>query len=114
MTEPAAADPAPSTPGSKLGDFVQLMKPRLTALVITTAAVGFFVASPEQANLLTGALMAAGLICVVGGGNALNQYWEREIDARMKRTRNRPLPQRSLTPREAMIFGVLNRRYGAV
>jgi protoheme IX farnesyltransferase len=44
---------------------------------------------------------------VVGGGNALNEYWERDIDARMERTRNRPLPAGRLTPAAALAFGVV-------
>jgi len=98
----ASATPAAQ---STIGDFVGLTKPRLTSLVIATAAVGFFVGSPEDANLLAGALMVAGMICVVGGGNALNQFWERDVDSRMNRTRKRPLPDERLSPKTAVVFG---------
>lgn len=91
--------------GERLRDFVELTKPRLTSLVITTAAVGFFAGSPAQVDRLTGLLMVLGMIGVVGGGNALNEYWERDTDARMERTRERPLPAGRLTPRAALMFG---------
>ena len=92
---------------SMLADCLELTKPRLTSLVIATAAVGFLVASPSDADLVAGALMAIGMIAVVGGGNALNQYWEREVDGRMRRTQQRPLPAGRLTPARALIFGVI-------
>ncbi len=92
---------------SVLADYLELTKPRLTSLVIATAAVGFFVASPSDADLVAGALMAIGMIAVVGGGNALNQYWEREVDGRMRRTQRRPLPAGRLAPARALIFGVI-------
>ena len=104
MTEPSAAAPA-AKGGSTPAAYIDLTKPRLTSLVIATAAVGFLVGSPSRIDLMTGALMVIGMIAVVGGGNALNQYWERDLDARMRRTRNRPLPTGRLSPAQALIFG---------
>ncbi len=106
MNEPAVATPA-SDGGSVLADYLELTKPRLTSLVIVTAAVGFFIGSPSDADLAAGALMAIGMIAVVGGGNALNQYWERDVDGRMRRTRQRPLPAGRLAPARALIFGII-------
>jgi len=106
VNEPAVATPAHAG-GSTLADYRQLTKPRLTSLVIATAAVGFFVGSPSDVDLVTGALMAIGMVAVVGGGNALNQYWERDVDSRMRRTQRRPLPAGRLTPAQALIFGVI-------
>ena len=116
MSRPIAQAAAPTT-GTREGswsrqaarraaDFVQLTKPRLTSLVLATAAVGFFIASARDADLLAGLLMIAGLAAVVGGGNALNQYRERDADARMHRTRNRPLPTGRLAAGEALGFGI--------
>ena len=90
-----------------LADYLELTKPRLTSLVIATAAVGFFIGSPSDADLVAGALMAIGMIAVVGGGNALNQYWERDVDGRMRRTDQRPLPAGRLAPARALIFGMI-------
>ena len=103
MNEPAGT----SDGGSMLADYRQLTKPRLTALVIATAAVGFFIGSPSDVDLFTGALMVIGMVAVVGGGNALNQYWERDVDSRMRRTQRRPLPAGRLAPARALIFGVI-------
>lgn len=90
-----------------LADYLELTKPRLTSLVIATAAVGFFIGSPSDADLVAGALMVIGMIAVVGGGNALNQYWERDVDGRMRRTHRRPLPAGRLAPARALIFGII-------
>lgn len=103
MNEPAGT----SDGGSMLADYRQLTKPRLTTMVIATAAVGFFIGSPSDADLFTGALMVVGMGAVVGGGNALNQYWERDVDSRMRRTQRRPLPAGRLAPTRALIFGVI-------
>ncbi len=104
---PAAPGTAKGGRRSPLGDYVELIKPRLTTLVITTAAVGFFVGSPADADLLIGILMTLGMIGVVGGGNALNEYWERDVDGLMKRTRDRPLPAGRMAPRQALTFGTV-------
>src|SRR6185436_4785572 len=47
----------------------------------------------------------AGTWLMAAGASALNQYWERELDAKMKRTQNRPLPQKRITPLQALVFG---------
>ena len=105
MTDPTAAGSTATAVRSRLGDFVELTKPRLTSLVLVTAAVGFFTAS--GASELGGlARLLVGLYLVVGGANSLNQFAERDIDALMRRTRDRPLPSGRLEPREALVFGV--------
>lgn len=109
VAAPASTTEAASTAGrrSRVGEYVELTKPRLTTMVITTAAVGFFVGSGSDVDLLAGALVTLGMLGVVGGGNALNEYWERDVDGRMKRTRNRPLPAGRLTPTAALVFGIV-------
>lgn len=86
-------------------DLVALTKPRVTALVIATTAVGLRVV-PARASAATVALAILGTVLVVGGANALNMYLERETDRRMERTKNRPLPAGRLSPRVALWFGV--------
>ncbi len=87
-------------------DLAALTKPRVVAMVLVTTLVGYDVGltgSPDYVrmiHLLIGTLLAA------GGTMALNQYWEREVDARMDRTRARPLPAGRLQPLEALGFGV--------
>jgi len=86
-------------------DLVALAKPRVVLMVMVTTAVGYYVGlthAPDYTrlvHLLIGTLLAA------GGTLALNQYWERDVDARMERTRARPLPDGRLAPLEALLFG---------
>jgi protoheme IX farnesyltransferase len=86
-------------------DLVALTKPRVVVMVLVTTLVGYYVAlagPPEYSrmlNLLVGTLLAA------AGTLALNQYWEHEVDARMQRTRTRPVPEGRLQPLEALAFG---------
>ncbi|MGH7393861.1 MAG: heme o synthase, partial [Candidatus Rokuibacteriota bacterium] len=88
-----------------LADLVALTKPRVVVMVLVTTLVGYYAAlagTPDYArmlHLLLGTLLAA------GGTLALNQYWERDVDARMERTRSRPLPDGRLAPLEALAFG---------
>ena len=87
-------------------DLVALTKPRVLVMVLVTTLMGYDVGLTGSAeyqrmiHLLIGTLLAA------GGTLALNQYWERDIDARMDRTRARPLPAGRLQPLEALLFGV--------
>lgn len=86
-------------------DFIELTKPRVVAMVLVTTLVGFYlgaVGSPDYLLLLA-ALVGTGLSA--GGTLALNQYLERDADALMERTRNRPLPTGRLQPIDALWFG---------
>ena len=91
---------------TRLADFLELTKPRITALVVMTAWVGYFVASPGDLGVarLLHVLLGTALTCA--GTSALNQVQERDADARMRRTRNRPLPAGRLQPGEALWFAV--------
>jgi protoheme IX farnesyltransferase len=88
----------------RFGDLVELTKPRITFLVLITTLVGFYMGSRDGLNflLLFHAILGTGL--VASGASALNQYFERDLDARMVRTRNRPLPDGRLVPNEALVF----------
>ena len=86
--------------------YLQLTKPRLSSLVLVTVAVAYFVASPGDFEAWAFVAVLVGMALVVGGGNALNQYAEREFDARMSRTQSRPLPSGRLSPLAALTFGV--------
>ena len=91
----------------RIGDLVELTKPRITFLVLITTLVGFYMGSRNGLNflLLFHTILGTGL--VASGASALNQYLERDLDARMTRTRNRPLPDGRLVPNEALIFSGL-------
>jgi heme o synthase len=85
-------------------DLLTLTKPRVVLMVLVTTVVGYYVGlsgAPDYVrlvHLLIGTMLAA------GGTLALNQYWERDVDARMDRTRMRPLPDGRLSPLEALVF----------
>jgi protoheme IX farnesyltransferase len=105
---PSALAPArdAANPLAHLRDLVLLSKPRLSTLVMITCAGGMWLApgsiSPARAFLAVLATAA-----VVGAANALNCYMERDLDARMRRTRDRPLPAGRLDPLVALGLGVL-------
>ena len=85
--------------------FADLVKARLTTLVLLTTLVGFYLGTRGPMNfiLLFHALAATAL--VAAGASALNQLLERDYDAKMRRTQNRPLPSGRLQPTTVMIFG---------
>jgi protoheme IX farnesyltransferase len=89
-----------------LADYVALAKPRLNVLVVATSAAGYYLGATGPLNLAVMAAAVAGTAFVAGGASALNQLYERETDALMRRTRMRPLPDGRITPAEARIFGL--------
>jgi len=90
-----------------LADYVALTKPRLNVLVVATSAAGFYLGATAAINPLVFIATVAGTTLVAGGAAALNQLYERDTDAMMKRTRTRPLPDGRISPSEARIFGLL-------
>jgi protoheme IX farnesyltransferase len=94
-----------SASSTRLADFLELTKPRITMLVLITTAVGFTVAWGGRFDAVTFAALILGTALLSGGASALNQYLEREHDGRMVRTRSRPLPSGRLLPSEALLFG---------
>jgi protoheme IX farnesyltransferase len=93
--------------GERMLDYVELTKPRITLMVVLTAAVGFIAASGESIAALTFVHAIVGTGLLAGGAASLNMVVEREIDARMRRTADRPLPAGRLSPETALRFGVL-------
>jgi protoheme IX farnesyltransferase len=87
-------------------DLVALTKPRVVVMVLVTTLVGYDVGLTGSADYLRMIHLLIGTLLAAGGTLALNQYWERDIDARMDRTRARPLPAGRLQPLEALLFGV--------
>jgi len=86
-------------------DLVALTKPRVVVMVLVTTVVGYYVAltgAPDYGRLVA---LVIGTLLAAGGTLAINQYWEREVDAHMERTRSRPLPDGRLAPLEALLFG---------
>jgi len=87
-------------------DYLALTKPRVVLMVLVTAFVGFYLASPRWLDWLLLCHTLIGVALASGGTLALNQYLERDLDARMFRTKDRPLPEGRLQPGEALGFGV--------
>ena len=87
-------------------DVLVLVKARLSFLVLITTLVGFLLGwkGPFDWVLLTATLLGTALCAA--GSSALNQWWERDIDATMKRTMDRPLPARRMRPVDALLFGL--------
>jgi protoheme IX farnesyltransferase len=91
----------------RLRAFFELTKPRITTLVVLTAWLGFSLAAPGRSFRPLWAFAILGTALVAAGASALNEYLERDLDAKMRRTQNRPLPEGRLTPDQALGFGVL-------
>jgi heme o synthase len=87
-------------------DLVALAKPRITALVVFTTAIGLWLA-PHGLSPLTVALTLVGTVLIVAAANVLNMYLERDSDALMARTMNRPLPAHRMEPEVALKLGIV-------
>ena len=102
----AAGTGATIASGSRLADFVTLTKPRLNSLVVVTTGVGYL-AARGGVDLPVLAHTTIGAALVAGAAAAFNQIAERDLDARMPRTRDRPLAAGRLQPAEAAWFAAL-------
>jgi protoheme IX farnesyltransferase len=105
---------ASATEKSWTSVFSDLVKARLTTLVLLTTAVGFYIGEIGAINwfLFFNTLAATGLVAM--GASALNQLLEREYDAKMRRTQDRPLPSGRLQPTTVAIFGGVSSVAGLV
>lgn len=85
-------------------DYLALTKPRITLMVVMMAALGYFFAGGRAGALLAWTLLGTALASASTG--VLNQYWERDSDALMDRTRKRPLPAGRVNARRALVLGL--------
>jgi heme o synthase len=88
-----------------VGDYIALLKPRVMSLVVFTAFVGLAIAPGH----LHPVIAATALICIAvgaGAAGALNMWYDADIDARMARTKDRPVPAGRVAPGEALAFGL--------
>lgn len=105
--EIVAVDPADRGIGAKAHAYFMLTKPRIIVLLLVTTlpamilAEGGFPSALLMINTLVGGSLAA------GGANAVNCYVDRDIDEKMNRTNGRPLPSGDVSPRNALIFGLV-------
>ena len=91
---------------SVVGDLAELVKARLTLLVLLTTAVGFYLGSESPINYMALFHVFFGTAAAAAGAAALNQWWERRADALMRRTRTRPIPAGRMRPVQAFILGI--------
>jgi len=90
-----------------LRDYVALTKPRIISLLLLTTVAAMFVADPSGPPLSTILWTMLGGYLAAGGAGAINHYLDRDRDARMTRTRRRPLPSGRIPPAHALAFGVV-------
>ncbi len=104
----AASLPIPATNrlSSAIGDYLALTKPRLNFLVVAGSAVAYYLGATTAIDLVAMTEAVVGIALVAAGAAALNQLYERDTDALMRRTRMRPLPAGRIAPADARIFGI--------
>lgn len=90
---------------SAVSSWVELFKARLSSLVVLTALAGFYLGTRGAVDLRLLAHALTGIALVACGAAALNQWWERDYDALMPRTQNRPLPSGAIRPETALWVG---------
>jgi protoheme IX farnesyltransferase len=90
----------------RVAAYLELTKPRITFLIVLTAAAGFALASSSHIDYIGLLRSMLGIALLSSGIATINQYMERDLDALMRRTANRPLPSGKLLPAEALAFGV--------
>jgi protoheme IX farnesyltransferase len=98
-------DPAPVAP-ARFGDYLELTKPRLSLLSVLTALVGYATARPPG-DPLKMLCLVVGTSLAAGGVATLNQWLERDTDALMKRTAQRPIPAGKIPTGSAFVLGML-------
>ena len=91
---------------TRAADYLELTKPRITFMVLLTVAAGAALASTGPLDWVRLGQTLLGTTLVASGASALNQLFERDSDARMRRTENRPLPAGRLQPVEVLFFGL--------
>jgi protoheme IX farnesyltransferase len=104
LIEPAAV---PLERAWTMADLAELVKARLTFLVLLTTAVGFYLGWRGPMDFVALLHAVFGTALAAGGAAALNQWWEHKFDAIMIRTQMRPIPAGRMTPREGAVVGML-------
>ena len=91
---------------SSIGDWITLLKPRVLTLVVFTGWIGMLVAPGH----LHPVIWVAAILCITiaaGAAGAINMWYDRDIDAVMRRTKRRPIPAGRIAPAEVLSFGVI-------
>ena len=88
-----------------VSDFAELVKARLTCLVLLTTAAGYYLGATSPVNFRAFFHAVFGTALTAAGAAALNQWWEHHLDALMLRTKMRPIPAGRMRPRDALVIG---------
>lgn len=91
---------------AQIRDYIALLKPRVMSLVVFTGFIGLLLA-PGTIHPLIATIAVACIALGSGAAGAINMWYERDVDALMKRTRHRPLPAGRLTPEHALEFAIV-------
>jgi len=102
----ASALPLRAAPAAGVGDYVEILKPRVMSLVVFTGLVGIVLA-PGHVHPVLGAVAVLCIATGAGAAGAINMWYERDIDGVMRRTAGRPLPSGRMMPGEALGFGTV-------
>ncbi len=97
---------------SRAADLKELLKPGISLFVVVTAAAGYLFGAADGIDLVRLVALLFGTALTAGGSGALNHWWEREHDAKMKRTQNRPLPAGRITPGFVLAYGLATMALG--
>jgi protoheme IX farnesyltransferase len=103
-TQAVAVDPARSHPRQVLADYVELTKPKVQSLLLLTTVATMYVAGDPSLGLVL--LTVIGGYLSAGGAAAVNHWYDRDVDALMTRTANRPVPSGRVSPAAALSYGI--------
>jgi len=106
MTESVKHIPFLQSIGIHWRDYYELCKPRVVALLVFTAIIGMFLATPGMVPLTALIFGSLGIALASASAAAINQLVDQKVDADMRRTSNRPLPTGNLTNKQALIFAI--------
>lgn len=112
--QPSASTPAIGAEVSRVKDYIELTKPRITWLILMSTAIGYYFGHHGAWSLLAVLHTVVGTGLIASGTAALNQWYERDADRHMRRTQGRPLPAGRISARSALLFGILLSVLGAV
>jgi len=104
--QPQLASAAPAARSSAWGDYLELTKPNVVWLILMSTMVGFYVAAPSPLPVLLLLHTVVATALLAGATGTLNQWLERDSDARMRRTENRPLPSGRVGAMSSLVFGL--------
>ena len=96
-----------ATRDGEAGDFFALLKPRVMSLVVFTGLVGLLLAPGSMLHPFEAAVAVLCIAVAAGAAGAINMWYDRDIDAAMARTKDRPIPAGAVEPAEALAFGIV-------